>query len=153
MLMFHSFTFFRLMYIIFAGRSHSSSSEASTPEAPTSDRLPPPLLRTISEGTYTTVDSHSMDSASSLVKSNHTEFDRHDSLVGETCWNLKGLELGSLDVVSPDWLCREGIDRPDSAVKSTSIIPESNQNIPSSLPSFSKTQASNSVAEMECTQL
>ncbi|KAK3865597.1 hypothetical protein Pcinc_028808 [Petrolisthes cinctipes] len=136
------------------GRSHSSSSEASTPEAPTSDRLPPPLLRTISEGTYSTADSRSLNSASSYVKSNHTELDRHDSLVDETCLNLKkGLEIGSLDMVTSEWHCREGLDRPDAAIKNMSIITESNQNIPGSLPSFSKTQASNSVAEMECTQL
>ncbi|XP_071527349.1 LIM domain kinase 1 isoform X2 [Panulirus ornatus] len=142
----------------FNGRSHSSSSEASTPEASSSDsRHPPPLLRTISEGTYTTVDSISLDSSSSFAKLNYSSFDSQDAVISDTSWKLReSLDLGNLDILKPSWNLDGNLDRTDSVMKTSSVNTEGKvdqDSIPNTLSSFSQSQASSSVGDLECTPL
>ncbi|KAG0714818.1 LIM domain kinase 1 [Chionoecetes opilio] len=95
------------------GRSNSSSSEASTPEAGGPDcHQPPPLLRTISEGTYTTNDSFS--STSSYSKADLSVFDPQEALIEDASWDLR--QRLSLEVLRPNW-SPEGLDKVDACHK------------------------------------
>lgn len=133
----------------FPGRSNSSSSEASTPEAGTPDcRQPPPLLRTISEGTYTTIDS--LSSTSSFSKSDLPVFDPQDAIIDDTCRDLK--QRLSLEAMKANWK-DESIDRVDSAnlwLQDESI--KKCARIPSPAP-YPHPQSSGVSGDVECTQL
>ncbi|XP_050713256.1 LIM domain kinase 1-like isoform X3 [Eriocheir sinensis] len=133
----------------FHGRSNSSSSEASTPEAGTPDcRQPPPLLRTISEGTYTTIDS--LSSASSFSKSDLPEFDPQDAIIDDTCWDLK--QRLSLEAIKANWK-DESIDRVDSAnLRFQDESMKKCARIPSPAP-YPHPQSSGVSGDVECTQL
>lgn len=161
------------------GRSNSSSSEASTPEAGTPDcRQPPPLLRTISEGTYTTIDSLSSKS-SSFSKSDLPVFDPQDAIIDDTCWDLK--QRLSLEALKSSWKdesldrvdsaklrLNESLDRVDSAklrLKSESLDRKDSANsrlknesikscasIPNPAP-YPNSQSSSVPGDVECTQL
>lgn len=140
-----------------SGRSHSSSSEASTPETPTADsRHPPPFLRTISEGTYSTLDNDSLSSSSSFAL-NFSSLDSQDAAVNDASRKLReSLDLNSVDIVNPIWSPSDGTDRTDSAVQNAGAKPEgiqSEDSTSNTLSSFSRSQASSSVGDLECTQL
>ncbi|XP_045600504.1 LIM domain kinase 1 isoform X2 [Procambarus clarkii] len=142
----------------FNGRSNSSSSEASTPEAPTSDsRHPPPLLRTISEGTYSTTNSLNRDCSSSCARRDHSSFDTQDMLLNDASWKLReSLDLGKLDILKPSWSPGENLDETDSVTKNSSAKTEGNldkDSIPDTLSSLSRPQASSLVGDVECTPL
>lgn len=133
----------------FPGRSNSSSSEASTPEAGVPDcRQPPPLLRTISEGTYTTNDS--LSSTSSFSRADLPVFDPQDAIIDDTSWDLK--QRLSLEVLKPNWNV-ESLDKLDSAdltLKNEGIkkIEPISNRVPYSDPHPSSMQS-----DLECTQL
>lgn len=137
------------MHFYFSGRSNSSSSEASTPEAGTPDcRQPPPLLRTISEGTYTTIDS--LSSTSSFSKSDMPVFDPQDAIIDDTCWDLK--QKLSLEALKSNWK-DESLDRVDSAtprLRSEDI--KTCASIPKPVP-YPNPQPSSVPGDVECTQL
>ncbi|XP_063886254.1 LIM domain kinase 1-like isoform X2 [Scylla paramamosain] len=133
----------------FNGRSTSSSSEASTPEAGVPDcRQPPPLLRTISEGTYTTTDS--LSSTASFSRSHLPVFDSPDTFIDDTSWDLK--HRLSLKVLKPNWNS-ESLDQLDSGgprLKNEGIKnfePISNHVL------YADPQPSNTQSDLECTQL
>ncbi|XP_069999971.1 LIM domain kinase 1 isoform X1 [Penaeus vannamei] len=142
----------------FNGRS-SSSSEASTPEALAPDsRHPPPLLRTISEGTYTTTDSLSLGSSSSFTLHDNRSF---ESPAG---WSLNdSIDLEDLDTFNKSWECsNDNISSLEKAVKLSTVKDTDQSANPNTViaeepkalpPSFSKSQASSSMGDMECTQL
>ncbi|XP_042860395.1 LIM domain kinase 1-like [Penaeus japonicus] len=143
----------------FNGRS-SSSSEASTPEALAPDsRHPPPLLRTISEGTYTTTDSLSLGSSSSFTLHDNRSF---ESPAG---WSLNdSMDLEDLDTFNKSWECsNDNISSClEKAVKLSTVKDADRNPSPNAVlveepkalpPSFSKSQASSSLGDMECTQL
>lgn len=138
-----------VQYEYFSGRSNSSSSEASTPEAGTPDcRQPPPLLRTISEGTYTTIDS--LSSTSSFSKSDMPVFDPQEAVIDDTCWDLK--QRLSLEALKSSWK-DESVDRVDSAnlrLKDESI--KNCASIPNPAP-YPNPQSSSVSGDVECTQL
>ena len=140
------------------GRSNSSSSEASTPEAGGPDcRQPPPLLRTISEGTYTTIDSLSStssfsraDLSSSFSRADLSVFDPQDAIIDDTSWDLQ--QRLSLEVLKPNWNA-EGLDKVDSAgplLKNEGI--KNLEPISNHVP-YSDPQPSNMQSDLECTQL
>ncbi|XP_068248723.1 LIM domain kinase 1-like isoform X3 [Palaemon carinicauda] len=140
----------------FNGRS-PSSSEVSTPEDISSDhKHPPPLLRTISEGTYHTGGSHSRNSSVSQAYTDDW-FDSLETAVKETSFDL-GESLNSERTPhAPSW-SMEGtkVDAESRSVINSSIeAKEKICPVPLSIPSpkLSKSQASSSLEFMECTQL
>lgn len=136
-------------FFCFPGRSNSSSSEASTPEAGIPDcRQPPPLLRTISEGTYTTIDS--LSSTASFSQADLSVFDSPDSFIDDTSWDLK--HRLSLKVLKPNWNC-ESLDQLDSGSPRLKNEGVKNSEPTSNHVPYADPQPSNTQSDLECTQL
>ncbi|XP_064117929.1 LIM domain kinase 1-like isoform X3 [Macrobrachium nipponense] len=140
----------------FNGRS-PSSSEVSTPEDISADcRHPPPLLRTISEGTYHTSGSHSRNSSTSQAFHDDS-FDSLEIAVKETSFDLGESLNSERTSPAPCWSSAgTAVNAKSSSVINSSVeAKEKISPVPLSIPSpkLSKSQASSSLEFMECTQL
>lgn len=88
---------------------------------------------------------------------NCSSFDSQDAVISDTSWKLReSLDLGNLDILKPSWNLGENLDRTDSVMKTSSVKTEGSldqDSIPNTLSSFSRSQASSSVGDVECTPL
>lgn len=103
------------------------------------------------------MDSDGLNSSSSFARLEYNSLDSQDAVINDTSWKLsESLDLSSVDILKPNWSPNDSTHKTDSVKQNTSAKIEgskSEESTSNTLSSFSRSQASSSVGDFQCTQL